>query len=149
MGHPRPLRYRAEDRRRGGCCTAKSAGQRAANLPLGVDDESSYDQFSVSLGRGDLVVFYTDALVEAMDEGGRLLGEKWLGHHRRRGIRPGRTEHPWSALPCRAADRHRGGGDPDDDVTLLVLRHTAEGPKRLTAGEKLDVYARVFGLKSV
>lgn len=143
-GHPRPLRYRAED----GTWEVLSAKSPAAgNLPLGIDDESSYDQFAVPLGRGDLVVLYTDALVEAQDEGGTLLGEEGL----LRIARELATDEPSQIGPglLGGVDRHRGGSDPDDDVTLLVLRHTAGGPKRLSAGEKLDVYAKVFGLKSV
>ena len=44
-------------------------------------------------------------------------------------------------------EQHRAGRPPDDDVTLLVLAHNAEGPRRLSIGEKLDVYAKVFGIK--
>jgi hypothetical protein len=37
----------------------------------------------------------------------------------------------------------------DDDVTMLVLRHNGSGPRRLSVAQKFDVYAKVFGLKSV
>ena len=49
-----------------------------ANLPLGLIDETSYDQVEVALDKGDLVVFYTDALIEAGDEAGQFLGEQGL-----------------------------------------------------------------------
>ena len=48
-----------------------------------------------------------------------------------------------------SVDRYRGGRPCDDDVTLLVLHHNGGGPRRLSLGEKLDVYTKVFGLKSV
>jgi serine phosphatase RsbU (regulator of sigma subunit) len=35
----------------------------------------SFSEVEVVLGRGDLVLFYTDALTEAADADGRLLGE--------------------------------------------------------------------------
>jgi hypothetical protein len=37
----------------------------------------------------------------------------------------------------------------DDDVTLLVLHHNGGPPKKISLGEKLDVYAKVFALKKV
>ena len=45
--------------------------------------------------------------------------------------------------------RHRQGKAADDDVTLLVLHHDAGRPPRRSIGEKLDVYAKFFGLKPV
>jgi phosphoserine phosphatase RsbU/P len=48
------------------------------NLPLGLDDESPHDQFSVAPGRGDVIRSYTDAPTEAADPSGRMLGEDGL-----------------------------------------------------------------------
>jgi hypothetical protein len=47
-----------------------------------------------------------------------------------------------------AVGRHRCGRPADDDVTLLTLFHTAGGPGRLSLAERLDVYAKVFGLRA-
>jgi hypothetical protein len=47
-----------------------------------------------------------------------------------------------------AVDGHRAGQQADDDVTLLTLHHNASGPRRMSIGEKLDVYAKVFRLKT-
>lgn len=147
-GHPAPLWYRAD---RGAWMllnpTVAERESIAANLPLGIDDAGAYDQFAVALGHDDLVVFCTDALIEAADPSGHLLGEEGLLDLAR-------------ALDCReparlgpalleAVGRHRAGAPADDDVTLMILHHNATGPKRLSVGEKLDVYAKVFGLKTV
>ena len=43
----------------------------------------------------------------------------------------------------------RSGQAPDDDLTFLLLHHNAGGPPRLTLGQTLGVYAKVFGLKRV
>ena len=77
-GHPRPLHFRAADG--SWSILAQEAGgpARLANLPLGLDDETRYGTSRVKLGRGDLVVFYTDALTEAADGSGQLLGESGL-----------------------------------------------------------------------
>ena len=144
-GHPRPLRYRAKDRTWEILTAVPSDAPGAANLPLGIDDDSPYDQFSVVLDTGDLVVIYTDALVEAHVADGAMLGEEGLLQIARN--LP--VDDPAQIGPGLLADvdRHRGGEPADDDVTLLVLRHTNAGPRRLSVGEKIDVYAKVFGLK--
>src|SRR4051812_32268316 len=45
-----------------------------------------------------------------------------------------------------AVGRHRGGGPADDDATLLVLHHNAGPGPHLSIAQKLEVYAKVFGL---
>lgn len=45
-------------------------------------------------------------------------------------------------------EQHRGGRPADDDVTLLTLVHNGDGPRPPSLGEKVDVYAKVFGFKS-
>jgi serine phosphatase RsbU (regulator of sigma subunit) len=147
-GHPRPLWYQAttghwsilsHDR--------QPAGGLMSNLPLGLDDATSYDRFSVTLGQGDFVLLYTDALMEARNEQGQLIGEEGL-LELARGLEMGEPREFGSALLA-ALDRYRGGQPPDDDVTLLVVRHNAGPPRRLSVAEKLDVYAKVFGLRKV
>ena len=44
---------------------------------------------------------------------------------------------------------HRGPASADDDVTMIVLRHNATGRRRLSVAQKVEVYAKVFGLKPV
>lgn len=147
-GHPAPLWYRAD---RGEwtllnhAVAEREAG--AANLPLGIDDEGANDQFGVAPGVGDLVVFYTDALIEAAGRDGRMLGEGGL-----LGVaRPLEAAAPERLGPAllEAVGGYRGGQAAEDDVTVLVLLHDGGGPRRLGLGEKLDVYAKVFGLKAV
>ena len=94
-----------------------------------------------------MVVIYTDALTEASDPGGRCSasGGCW------------RSRASWTrGIPVRVGPalldgvaRHRAGRPADDDVTLLVLHHNAGPTPRLSVGQKLDVYAKVFGLKAV
>src|SRR5262249_14546183 len=116
------------------------------NLPLGIDDESAYSQFAVRLGPGDLVLFYTDALTEAADPAGRLLGEEGL-LRLARGLDPA-DPHRTGPAPLPAVDGYRDGRPAGDDVTLLPLHHNASGPRHRPLGERLDVYAKVFGLKA-
>jgi serine phosphatase RsbU (regulator of sigma subunit) len=140
-GHPRPLWFRAAANE---WRSLDKASLRQGNLPLGVDDESPYNQFTISLGRGDLLLFYTDALIEAADPAGQLLGEEGLLSLARgldatdpRGLAPALLS---------AIGRYRDGPLAEDDVTLLALHHNGSGPRRRTLGERLDVYRKVLGL---
>jgi sigma-B regulation protein RsbU (phosphoserine phosphatase) len=148
-GHPRPLHYRAADGT-WSVLTQEAAGPgQLANLPLGLDDETHYGTSRLKLGRGDLVLFYTDALTEAADAAGRLLGESGLLEAARR-LDPSACSPltiGQALLGCVA--QHRDRDQADDDVTLVVLHHDASASPRLSLAEKLDVYAKVFGLKSV
>jgi phosphoserine phosphatase RsbU/P len=148
-GHPRPLRYRAEDGS-WSVLTQEPAGHGPlANLPLGLDDDTRYGTSRVKLGRGDFVLFYTDALIEAADASGQLLGETGL-LAAARGLDPADRSPPSIGRSLLdAVARHRGPAPANDDVTLVVLRHDASSSPRLGLGEKLDVYAKVFGLKRV
>jgi serine phosphatase RsbU (regulator of sigma subunit) len=142
-GHPRPLWYRAGM----GQWTLLGASQAGrGNLPLGLDDESPYHQFAETLGTGDIVCFYTDALSEAADSSGRMLGEEGLLEMARRlgGVD---ARHIGPDLLA-AVLEHRAGRPADDDVTLLCVSHNARGPRPPSLSEKLDVYAKVFGLKA-
>jgi phosphoserine phosphatase RsbU/P len=148
-GHPRPLHFRAVEGT--WSILAQEAGElgRLANLPLGMDDETHYGTSRVKLGRGALVVFYTDALIEAADGSGQLLGESGLLEAARRlDATTGSPSTIGQALLASAA-QHRGGAAAEDDVTIVVLHHDASPSPRLTIGQKLDVYAKFFGLKPV
>lgn len=145
-GHPRPLWYQAG---RGEWCFLADQGDAdagLANLPLGIDDTTAYSQTTIELGRGDVVLFYTDALTEATDSQGKLLGEDGLLEL----VRfldltdPSRLS---DALVQRL-DQYRGGQPADDDLTFLLLHHNASPAPRLSFLETLDVYAKVLGLKS-
>ena len=110
-GHPRPLWFRAEEGEWSLLTSRVGEPARpAANLPLGLDEETPYDQFAVPLGIGDVVVFYTDALIEASDASGRMLGEAGL-----LGLVRGLDARDPLALGPAILDgvgRHRGGDRP-------------------------------------
>jgi sigma-B regulation protein RsbU (phosphoserine phosphatase) len=142
-GHPRPLWWHAAT---GQWDLMDQRAGDAGNLPLGIDDETPYRQFSVELAPGDVVLFYTDALPEAADPAGSMLGEEGL-----LGLACGLViDDPRQVGPAllAAIDRHRGGRPANDDTTLLAIVHSAEGPRHPSIGEKLDVYAKFFGLKA-
>jgi serine phosphatase RsbU (regulator of sigma subunit) len=159
-GHPRPLwRQARHDRWQLLCSTAADTGQPlsetdvryamkpVSNLPLGVIDETQYEQFAVQLQPGDLLLIYTDGLSEAKDGQGRMVTEQGLLD-----VAKNLDLDDPSTISDQVFDalrRYRGGNEPDDDQTLLVLRHTAGDPDRPTLTQAVRVMAKMLGLAKV
>src|SRR5262245_51592212 len=73
-GHPRPLWYRAATRQWSFLFgPTEDNNDVLANLPLGIDETTTYGQVEITLGKGDLLFVYTDALVEATNVQGEML----------------------------------------------------------------------------
>jgi hypothetical protein len=137
-GHPRPLLYRARDRawrvlsdpkRRDPAHSAQAqpAGDTPNNLPLGIDDVSNYDQFAVKLEKGDLVLLYTDSLIEARPPGGAMLQE--LGLLKLVAQLDPTDPHRLVHELVRRVEAYCAPGDPGDDVTILALAPTGIKPR--------------------
>lgn len=128
-GHPRPLHYSQgrnswmilKDKPRPGDAGATS------NIPLGIDEVASYDQFAVKLKPGDVVVLYTDSLIEAgpPGPGQTMLGEDGLLRIARE-LDPSDPQQFIEQLVARV--EAYAGGTPQDDVTILLLRCTQRKP---------------------
>jgi phosphoserine phosphatase RsbU/P len=141
-GHPRPLWYRAA-RGEWSVLSPQRGGQAEVrrNLPLGLDEDATYNQMTVQLGLDDVVLVYTDALIEAVNEAGQPLLEGGL---------LGMVRHLDAGNPADLGrdllgrlDHYRGGRPANDDVTILTMHHTASQSARLSFGQKLDMYAKV------
>jgi sigma-B regulation protein RsbU (phosphoserine phosphatase) len=147
-GHPRPLWYRAQSREWRFVDSEDSAeGSGLTNLPFGIDESTSYLQATLDLTPGDVILIYTDALTESTGPDGKMLGEQGLLELTR-----SLDATTPAALPQALIDRlykYRGGRQPGDDCTFLLLHHNARNSGRLSLRQKLDVYAKVFRLKSV
>jgi serine phosphatase RsbU (regulator of sigma subunit) len=147
-GHPRPLHYRAAH---GSWTLLPEVDDEggSANLPLGLDEETRYHTFELQLAHGDLVLVYTDALIEAASASGSLLGVTGLLEAAREVDMRDATPQAVGRAVWQKVARYRQTEAADDDATLLVLLHTGSGPRRLSLSEKVDVYAKVFGIKPV
>lgn len=53
-------------------------GQEEGGLPLGVDGDSQYDQFTMTLGPGESLLFYSDGIPDAMNDAGAFYGNSRL-----------------------------------------------------------------------
>jgi sigma-B regulation protein RsbU (phosphoserine phosphatase) len=148
-GHPRPLFRRAADGDWSMLSPTDVDDAGAGNLPLGLDEETRYQMFDVELGRGDLLVLYTDALIEAADSDGRLLGESGLLETARQVDSSDRSPTAIGTALLEAVARYREHRSAEDDMTLIVIHHNAADLPRLTIAQKVDIYAKVFGIRPV
>jgi serine phosphatase RsbU (regulator of sigma subunit) len=125
-GHPPPLIYRAAQRRWSAFAPAPTEhpapGDAApAGLPLGVVDDTRYDRAVIRLDAGDLLLLYTDGVVEARDAATNdLLGDEGLA----RLLGALDPADPEALLPAlyRALAHAARRETPDDDTTLVLLR---------------------------
>jgi serine phosphatase RsbU (regulator of sigma subunit) len=133
-GHPAPLLYRAQtgawsllDARAPGvrAATGDTAGIGIRNLPLGVIDQTHYEQLALRLEPGDRVVLYTDALIEAKVDGPRQLGADGL--LRLAAEIPVGAEG-WGVELKRRVAAAAGIETFDDDATVIVLHHDGSNP---------------------
>lgn len=147
-GHPTPLWYRARSRtwRELQHDIPDRVGQ-LSNLPLGMIDSTSYHQFAVKLEKGDLVLIFTDALVEAENPDGELLGPQGLMKYVRQLDVQAPGKFCSSLLECVAA--YRGHNAPNDDVTVLLLHHNGAKPPKQSLVHKLKAMGKMIGLIKV
>ncbi len=139
-GHPRPLLFRAAESKWSLLGHQDHPEKKsAANIPLGIFQLADYEQFDVELEKGDCVVSYTDAFIEASDADGQMLGEDGLLRIANLlGAVPAEKLIP--ALIQEISERY-----PDnlaaDDVTLLVIRANG-GSLHFSLREKVFAFGR-------
>lgn len=142
-GHPRPMLFRAKER--SWCIVESGPGHEAmSNIPLGIAPPATYDLVDLSLRQDDLLLFYTDAVVEALNPAtGSRLGEVGM----RELLADVDVADPATILPKLAAKLadFRGGHPPDDDLTLMLLTPNGIRPAR-TIGDWITIAGRAWNL---
>jgi serine phosphatase RsbU (regulator of sigma subunit) len=116
-GHPFPLRRRADGR-------VDELGTGA--LPLGLRRQMSWNEATVVLDPGDVLVLYSDGIVEAVGGPGRNpLGYETLHRWVVAGGHPARVhENLWALLAA-----HHGDLALEDDATVVVIGRDPVAPK--------------------
>jgi serine phosphatase RsbU (regulator of sigma subunit) len=87
---------------------------------LGLMPGAEFSEETVTLERNDLVVFYSDGVVEARDESGEFFGEERL-----RTVLAGAASHSPPLISQKlldAVDGFRGEAKAHDDLTFLLLK---------------------------
>lgn len=127
-GHPPPLIYSSQS---GHWAILDTSGDDSAgglsDFPLGMLEEMEYGEQRIHAQPDDLLVFYTDSLIESRDATGQMLGPKGL---------LGLMQSIDARRPAEVIPQLLGqisalysGNLTDDDVTVLVVRPTGTGEK--------------------
>jgi serine phosphatase RsbU (regulator of sigma subunit) len=113
-GHMAPMILRCDGR-------IEVIGEECEGPPLGIVDDRLYEAVSTSINPGDVMVFFTDGVNEAMDTRGQWFGVELL-------------MQTLASAPCEAGKvgetirdavgRHAAGRDQSDDITLLCFGWT-------------------------
>lgn len=145
-GHPRPLWYRAHRRRWELLVSDSGRDQRESrepsNLPLGVLEPTTYEEFGVRLRAGDMVLLYTDGVTESRSVAGQALGEEGLLDL----VSSLDAAQPAEIIPelLTRLDGWRGDEPPEDDVTIMLLHH--DGTRvRAPLADRLFAGVRLLG----
>src|SRR5271163_3293809 len=91
-----------------------------AGFPLGMFEESTYDQRSYILNEGDIVVFHSDGIGDTQNSAG-----EFFGHTRLADLITANHQLNSDAIADKIleeVDAFSGGAHPFDDRTLLVLK---------------------------
>ena len=89
-------------------------------IPLGITDAGTFDRASVTLAKGDIVVIYTDGLMEAMNSAGEMYGDGRLKKLLKSGADSSAEEIKNDIL--RDVFVFCDGESLKDDITIMVLK---------------------------
>ena len=125
-GHPAPLWFHAGEKRWGVLAVDGVPGTGPSGLPLGLIRGTEYQQTFATLGPGDLLILYTDGLIEAKNYGGAQLGAERL-LVLAKGLPTNSPEAAGRGLLSKV-DKFSGGLRAIDDETLIVLQRVPPPP---------------------
>lgn len=114
-GHNYPLRYET--------ATGQIHPLRAQGIVLGIVPEPQFDQLSLQLSPGDVLLLYTDGVTEAMNPERELFGDERLAavlraHHQR-------SPQEIINAVLDAVNSFAGGQSQADDITMVVIKRTS------------------------
>jgi len=110
-GHNSPVIRRAN---------ASTERLESASLPLGITPEATFPSFDVSLQPGDMLVLFTDGVVEAFNAAGEEFSDtRWLNIIR--GL-PNLDAQQTLEFLMKSVEDFVGATRQSDDITCLVLR---------------------------
>jgi sigma-B regulation protein RsbU (phosphoserine phosphatase) len=99
---------------------------RVEGVPLGLFPDTEYDETTIDLQPGDIVLFASDGILESENAREEEFGSARL-HALLASAGPEVSANELSEKIIAATDDHSGpGSNPHDDRTLLVLRVTSE-----------------------
>jgi phosphoserine phosphatase RsbU/P len=120
-GHPPPLWYRAS-RNEWSWLETRRVSEREAlvGVPLGLLADVIFDRLVIKPQSGDLIVLYSDGISETMNTAGEELGRHGLIKLAR--SLDYRSADAFGAQLASGVRAFRGGAEPHDDATIIVIR---------------------------
>ena len=113
-GHESPLLYRK--------ATGEFEELESTGIPLGMMDDSEYEENQIRMQLGDILVLSTDGISEAMNKKGEQFGIERLVEIIRRGVNKSANQ---VIKDCHdAVLKFCGEEQQRDDLTLVVLKFT-------------------------
>lgn len=116
-GHPPVVMYQRKQNRWSTLQLPET--EDLTNLPIGVTDQSRFDQGRMRIRRGDRLFLYTDGVIEAPDAAGKLFGIERLMELLQQAADESLGNLRDSVLG--ALRQHTGGSLLHDDVTVLAI----------------------------
>ncbi len=92
----------------------------AEGFPLGLFQDASYEEFTLSLQPGDAIVFFSDGITDALNEKEDLFGEERLMTVVRAHLQ--QAPHEIADAIFNELSRFQGGTERFDDETVVVLK---------------------------
>ena len=89
-------------------------------FPLGMYEDNSYDETTVVLEPGDMVIFHSDGFTDAQSHNGRFFGNDRICSLGAQNA--ALSPDALSDLLLAEVDKFSGGASPSDDRTLVVLK---------------------------
>jgi sigma-B regulation protein RsbU (phosphoserine phosphatase) len=94
----------------------------AEGFPLGLFAHAEYEEFTLAVRPGDLVVFFSDGIVDAHNSQGEMFGNERLSVLLQRHPTARQSAKAAVAAILEAVSEFRAGTDHFDDETVVVLR---------------------------
>jgi sigma-B regulation protein RsbU (phosphoserine phosphatase) len=110
------------------CHEGRTQIVEATGLPLGLFEETDYDELTFHAKPGDLFVFFSDGILDASNEAGELFGrervERIVARHSQA------SADTLVKAIFEAAGEHAAGSDAFDDETVVAIRVKGPAGKR-------------------
>ncbi len=117
----------------------RNGGERVllerGGMLLGAFDGVHYEEETVDLSPGDRVILYTDGITEAMNKAEEEFGEERLWEITR-ALPAGLSAREITSRILDAVSGFLEGAEPQDDVTLMVLRVLEPSPATVPSSEE-------------
>jgi serine phosphatase RsbU (regulator of sigma subunit) len=120
-GHPTPLIFKSRG--------YKYMEEAASGIALGAKEDATYEENVIKFEPGDLAIFFTDGVTEAMNSQGELYGLERLTETMKKTCQSSPQE-----ILCRILEElsaFREEQEQNDDITLVVLKARQKAKERI------------------